>query len=289
MYTPILNSGGKLFEVNSQLPSEIRVPGMFKSILRDKLKMDADGLCVQAKTYFELLYRSNPLMYSLIVGDKRYDTDKDAWLNDVMALITSLESELDLHMKYYEESIVGKDLFFKPLITLIKRFKSTLVDIAKTDLRFIFDDKMDIGGNSNMFKLFDDMSSSSRHIFLWLNGYLSQFGLFDTMRKMHTSITMKDRVETYETLIGDGFAAQQETVRLGSVHMGDEMLFKKNGTDIDPVGHESTWYAGDPSEGRYSDDDVAVFRTRTGTSTMNVNVDLDGWVDFVESYDYDEE
>ena len=287
VYTPILNSNGKGFDINTKLPQILRVGGTYKNILKDKIKMDIDGLCEEPKTYGEILYRNNRDMYNVIIGNDTFHKDKSTWMNNVVAIITALENELDLQMKYYEESVAGKDLFFKPLITLIKHFKSLLVDIAHTGIKYIFDDKMDAGGNSNMFKLFDEMPSSIHHIILAGSEYQSEFGLFDAELLTHHKIIMKDRSEEYHMDINEGFTSQQRTKRMGSMRMIDAVKFFKNGKEVDPNGHTSMWFNGEPGSGEYSNDEEILFRTRTSTEKVNLQVDLDGWEDFIESYNYD--
>ena len=119
--TPIMNSGGKSFSAGDKLPASIR-NGNFKEILMDKVIMDILGLCVPPKTYIEYLERKNEKLYNLLVDGNRFNLDKQAWLDDVMKVVLVLETELNMHMKYFEQSVVGSELFFKPLITLIKHF-----------------------------------------------------------------------------------------------------------------------------------------------------------------------
>lgn len=287
VFTPVDND--ESYEANTKLPESIRLSGVYKDILYDKIKMDIEGLGKQATTYFELLRRSNEDVYNLIIGNNTFDTNKDLWLNNVMILVTSIESELDLHMKYYEESIVGKDLYYKPLIALIKRFKSSLIDIIKTDIKFTFDDKIDSGGNSNMFKIFDELDSAIHNINIFGSGYESQFGFFDTTSSSSHKTILRDRSELIKMIVGEGFAAQHRESRMGSIRMVDEMKFYKNGKEIDPSNHTSMWYNGEPGSGRYSDDEEIIFRTRTGTEKVNLKIDMEGWKDYVESYNWNDE
>jgi hypothetical protein len=288
VYTPILNANGPYYDIGEKLPSSIRNTGVYKDILRDKIQMDINGLSEQATTYFELLKRSDENVYNLIVGNDLFNTDKELWLNNISNITTAIESELNLHMKYYEESIIGKDLYYKPLITLIKRFKSSLVEIIKTDIKFIFDSKMDMGGNSNMFKLFDNIFSTLHEIDIFGSGYESQFGFFDIPHSVKHKTILKDRSELIRMIIGEGFAAQHRESRMGSIRMVDEMKFYKNGKEIDPTNHTSMWYNGEPGSGRYSDDEEVIFRTRIGTEKVNLKIDMEGWKDYVESYNWNE-
>lgn len=289
VYTPVLKSNGKCFNANEKLPGTLRIGGIYKNILKDKIQMDINGLCTEPKTYAEILYRNNESMYNVIVGNNTFVTNKELWMNNVTAIITSLEKELDLQMKYYEESVVGKDLFFKPLITLIKRFKSMLVDIAHTDLKYVFDDKVDAGGNSNMFKLFDEVPSSVHRIIIAGSDYESDLGFYDAIHSTKRHIIINDRSELYSQDVQKGFLSQHREKRMGSIGMYDTVKFYKNGKEIDSDNNSSMWYNGEPGSGEYSDDEEILFRTRKSVEKANFKIDLEGWKDFVESYNPDQD
>lgn len=281
--TPVLNSGGKQFNANEKLPSNIR-SGLYKEILKEKILMDTQGLCNPPTTYQEYLYRKNTKLYELLVGGDRFNLNKEEWLNDVLKVVLTIENELNLHLKYFEQSVVGPSLFFKPLITLIKHFKSTFVNFAKTGLSYVFGDKMDTGGNSNMFKIFDEVQFIVHFVTLAHRGYESQFGLYDTWHKSNHHIIMKDRSEIL-VMRGDGFITNERTENMGSIRMVDEVKFFKNGHPIDPSGSVSSWYTGESGTGRWSEEDDILMRSRNSVERVqNMPVDLDGWKDFVESY-----
>lgn len=281
--TPVLNSGGKQFAEGESLPASIR-SGIYKSILKEKILMDMQGLAVPPKTYAEYLYRKNKRLYDLLMEGDRFHLNKEEWLNDVMRIVLSVETELNIHMKYFEQSVVGSDLFFRPLITLIKHFKSTFVNFAKTGLRYMFADKIDSGGNSNMFKIFDDVKFIVHFVTLANSGFESQFGIYDTEHKMKFNLLLKDRSKIIRT-VSAGFDAQVRTARLNSFHLTDEVKFFKNGLPVDPSGQHSSWYSGEPGTGRWSEeDDIEMRGYKEPVHVFNFPVDLDGWKDFVESY-----
>lgn len=279
MDTPVLNSSGKVFKERTDLPISIR-SGLYKTILKEKIRMDCDGLAAPATTYIEYLKRKNPKLYGLLTDGNRFELNKNGWINDVMRIVLTLESELNIHMKYFEQSVLGPDLFFKPLITLIKHFKSSLVDISRTGLSYVFGDKIDAGGNSNMFKLFDEISFTIHFVTLAESGFSSQFGLYDAVHRIKHHIEMNDRSELL-MMTSNGFDANVREDRMGSIHMVDEMKFFKNGEPLD----NGVWYNGEPGTGRWSDEDEIIFKTRKGRSSITYpRIDLDGWKNFVESY-----
>ena len=215
------------------------------SIGEEKILMDTQGLCDKPTTYQEYLYRKNTKLYELLTGGDRFNLNKEVWLDDVLKVILAIESELNMHMKYFEQAVVGPSLFFKPLITLIKHFKSTFVNFAKTGLSYVFGDKIDTGGNSNMFKIFDQVEFIVHFVTLAHRGYESQFGLYDTWHKSTHHIIMKDRSEILK-MNGNGWDVQERTDRMGSIRMVDEVKFFKNGEPIDPSESVSSWYSGEP-------------------------------------------
>lgn len=276
-------SDGSYYEANEKLPATVRT-SVFKSILSDKVSMDTAGLAQQPSTYFEFLQRKNSSLYDILTKDDRFNKNKDAWLNDIMNIVTSVESELSLHLKYIEESTVGKDLFFKPLITLIKHFKSLLVDIVKTDVKYVFDSKMDIAGTSNMMKLFDDLKLTIHFTTVANSGYDAAFGLYDAIHSTNHKLTLKDRAMIIESLIGEGFAAELHKTKMGSMRMSDEAKFYLNGKPIDSD-EGSMWYSGDPGSGRWSEDDDVLMRVRTENArVINAPVDTEYWKELVPSY-----
>lgn len=253
--TPVQNSN-KLFLEGEKLPVNIRSE-TYKSILKEKLMMDMEGLAVPPNTYKEYLYRKNRKLYNLLVGGDRFNLDKESWMNDVMKILLSIESELNIHLKYLEQSVSGQELFFKPLITLIKHFKSTLVDFAKTGLRYIFADKIDSGGNSNMFKLFDEVKFIVHFVTLANKGYESQFGLYDTEHKLKYNITIIDDLKNIN----------------GSFCIKDEMKFFKNGEPLD----DYPWLSGDYRD-RLITPNNGIIRIN------NFDIDFESWKDFIVSY-----
>lgn len=282
--TPVLNSNGKKFEEGEKLPPIIR-SGIFKNILKEKLLMDMQGLAVPPKTYLEYLYRKNKKLYDVLTKDDRFNRDKESWLNDILCIVLAVETELSIHMKYLEQSVVGPDLFFKPLTTLINRFKSTMVSLSKVSMRHIFGDKADAGGNSNMLKLFDEVAFTIRFTMFANKDHEAAFGLYDAENSSKYNIILKDRSEIFKRTVGQGFAAETRTTSMGSITMSDEVKFFKNGESIDPSGQYASWYSGDPGTGRWEQEDDVLMRARKDIiNVTNLPIDFEGWKDYVESY-----
>ena len=239
----------------------------YNNIVIDKIKMDCNGLAVLPDTYFESLKRKNELLYGILMDNDRFHRNREAWTNDVMSIITTIESSLSMHLKYFEQSVLGETLFFKPLVTLINHFKSILVDISKTGLRYIFDDKIDVGGNSNMFKLFDEIPSIIHNIILAGSGYESDFGLYDTEHTLKHHILLSDKLQKLIMKLDH----KMETAEIGAFGLIDMAKFYKNGEILDSAGDNPIWFNGD--------------NNMSVGSLLNQPkpADLEAWKDFVES------
>lgn len=235
--------GTNSYSAGEHLPASIRA-GIFKDILKDKIRMDMEGMAEPPITYQEYLYRKNRKLYNLLTENNRYETNREAWLNDVMTIVTAIEGKLNLQLKYFEQSVGGRDLFFRPLIALIKHFKSTYASLAKTGLKYVFGDKVDAGGNSNMFKLFDEVEFVIHFVTLANRGYSSQFGFFDTEHRLTHSIILKDKSKRIRRKSGR-LGSPDRDMDMGSIHLTDEVKFTKNGDSLTP-GKEPAWETGEP-------------------------------------------
>ena len=282
--TPVINSNGRRYQENELLPSAIR-SGIFKNILKDKIIMDMQGLAEPPTTYKECLFRKNEKLYNLLPSEDNFNANDETWLNNILRIILAVETGLDIHIKYLEQSVVGSELFFKPLITMIKRFKSSMINLSKVSLSYLFGDKVDAGGNSAMFKLFDEMGFSIRFTTFGNKDGEHSLMLYDAEHSSKYHIIMKDISRVYETIIGHGFAAETRSKKMGSIKFVDEVKFFKNGQAIDPDGQTSYWQSGEPGTGRWDQEDDIIMRSRKDTSNVkNLPIDFDSWKNYVESY-----
>ena len=273
----------QVYEAGDKLPVTIRNE-VFKKLLIAKVQMDMAGEAQPAKTYKEYIARKNPQLYALF---SKAIYAHDDWMTDMMNIVVAIENTLNMHLKYFEQSTVGSDMFFKPLITLIKYFKSHMVDFARSGLRYIFSDKVDTVGNSNMLKMFDEISKLIYHIIIAGRGENAEFGLYDTKNKMTYNLILNDASEVIQTTAKNdtGMIINLRKYYMGSTRLVDECKFLKNGKDIDPSGQASNWYSGEAGVGRYADDTDHTDASYNGTSRIqNSSVDTEGWKDFVESY-----
>ena len=259
--TPVIGTD-VVYEGASPLPTILRT-GIHKSLLIDKIKLDMDGMAKPPTTYKDYLYRRNRKLYDLLYKNDRYNTDRVNWQNDLMTIILAIETELNMHLKYFELSAGGGDLFFKPLTTLINRFKSTLVSIAKTSIKHIFGDKLDAGGNSNTLPLFDSIVNVINFVLSSKIQDYKKFGLYDAINKVNYSILCNDYNRTGNA----------------SMRMIDEIKIYKNGKEMD----KAEFRSGEDS-GRWENEERIIMRARTAPFTvLSKKMDTNYWKNLVES------
>lgn len=207
--------------------------------------------------------------------DKEKEKWED-WEHNILSIVLAMETHLNMHIKYFELALVGQDLFFKPLVTLINHFKSIFVQLVKhKETSLLFGDKMDSGGNTNLFKLYDEVEMIIR--FITLGRQSEHFGLFDTEHRLRHNLVISDRsemiqsivlnkthhyfaMETFKALIPeftwtggitplilqlnevmyteghDTILIKPRASHFGSIRMVDECKFFLNDTDRDPPG-----------------------------------------------------
>jgi len=253
------------------LPQSIRLDEVFKNILIDKIEADLKGEALPPKTYREYLARRNPMVESLF---QRADQESQ-WKNIIMIIVLAIESEANLFLKAFEQSVAGNEMYFKSLITLIKYFKSYMIDFARTSIKFVFDAKIDPGGTSNMLKIFDEIEVNSWHL-----EKDEEVGLYDTERRVRHYWNIEDRSDM---ITPEGIKKREGW--MGSLRLVDEAKFFINGQDEDPVSGVSIWYAGESDIGRFDMEHDRRDATYDHTQrTKAPLVDTEYWKFLVESY-----
>ena len=272
-------------EGEESIPTTVREN--FRDIIHDKLALDLEGCAEPPDSYLECLYRQNTNLYWLLFTETqedgrtvikpKFEVDPDGWVSDLTKVLGKLENELGIQLKNIEQSAIGLDMYFKPLISMINRFKSLMVSIAKTGVKFAFDNKFDLGGNSNMLKFFDAIHISLIFTTLAGSGYESYFALYDVQHSQKTYVTLADRSDLIRAVIGNGFLSQYRKKRMGSMNISDECILYQNG-------ETDGWKSGDPTDGRWPSSNEALMRARDTLRTIPIpEYDLEGWMDYVES------
>lgn len=277
--TQIPNSNNEAYYPNELLPITIR-NDIFKNILIDKVTMDTAGMAEAPTTYSEFLKRSNPTLYALL---SKHDIEHTEFMSDMMSIVVAIEEYLDMRLKHFEQHIAGLEMYFKPLITLIRYFKSYMVDFTSASIRWIFDDKIDAGGNSNMLKLFDEIHNQVFHTIFAGYGTNVEFGLYDAKLNMGLQTLYKDGVSKNTDLYNvHGTKIHKRPQSAGTDIMRDECIFFINGKRED-MNQPSNWISGTKDVGRFVDE--SNYNMKDYKTTQHIEhapIDYDAWKNFVE-------
>lgn len=246
-------NGSSSYVKGKKLSLSIRAESVFKNILINKIDMDSRGLSKKPTTYMEYIYQNNSILYDFLNNDL-FNTNREEWINGIVKIVLALEKELDLYLKYFEESIIGKDLFFKPLAQLINRFKSTFVKLIKYSFIYLFNDKIDSGGNSNMVKFFDYLKFTV-YFNILAKGEFSEFGLFDA-----------EALSKYNLIIKDYLRKIKKRASNGSINFKDHMIIFLNNEELEPF--------------EQSDEEITEL---INNRKIPVNINYDLWKNCVES------
>lgn len=133
----------------------------YVNIICDKVTLDVGNTNNGPKTFESLLFRHNSRLYRHIM------TLKNSTENIVLlmrAIVKALESYTNSSLAGLECKVVGIDDYMKTLKEVISYFKSYMVDFTKDEFIYIFDGLFDFGGNSNMLRLHDEITSADINI-----------------------------------------------------------------------------------------------------------------------------
>lgn len=274
--------------VYTYLPSSITAPGIFQKVLVEKIKMDLNGEAVRATTYEDYLRRKSPLLYDLLLTfDQSHDKsapENDNFNTAVMVIVLAIEAELNMYLKVFEQGVAGNDTYFKTLVTLIKYFKSYMIDFTRCAVRYIIDNKVDAGGTSNMLKLFDEI-----YAMYWYMHIDDEFGLYDAIHQARIHLRIHDKSQMLVTSKNeDGYYTdvRKRETHMGSMRMVDEVKFFLNGKDKDSFHQdkESFWTSGEEDVGRFDMPDDHIDETYDSTQEVTRGpVDDEAWKEFTES------
>lgn len=128
----------------------------YKSIILDKIILDTGDTVDGPKTFESLLFRTNSSIYRYLISIK---DNSDAILFLMRDIIRALEEYTNSNLSALEFKVIGVDEYFHILKEVISYFKSYMVEYTKDEFVYLFDGLWDCGGNSNMLKLFDEITS----------------------------------------------------------------------------------------------------------------------------------
>ena len=151
------------FSSNALLTSSIStsIKSNYQNIIIDKVLLDVGNSDNGPKTFESLLFRSNPSLYRYITSIKG---NGDSVLLLMRSIVKSLENYTSSQLSGLEFKVIGVEQYFYILKEVISYFKSYMVEFTKDEFVYIFDGLFDNGGNSNMLRLYDEISSIDLNI-----------------------------------------------------------------------------------------------------------------------------
>lgn len=159
----VFNDAMKKYSSNSLMSTSISpvIKSNYQNIIIDKVQLDIGNTDDGPKTFESLLFRSNPRLYRYMQSIK---SNGDTLILLMRSIIKALEKYVNTSLSGLECSVIGIDEYFRILKEVITYFKSYMVEFTKDEFVYIFDGLFDNGGNSNMLKLYDTISSAEMDI-----------------------------------------------------------------------------------------------------------------------------
>ena len=138
----------------SSLPNIIKLN--YINILKDKALLDVNQNTNGPQTFESLLLLQNPSLYTKLIEIRK---DGGSLIFVMRAIIKALETYTNSELSALEFSAIGHNEYIKILKEIISYFKSYMVEFTKEEFSYIMDGLFDNGGNSNMLKLYDEITN----------------------------------------------------------------------------------------------------------------------------------
>lgn len=143
-------------QTSTQLNSSVK--SNFASIIIDKVMLDSGASSDGPRTFESLLFLNNPSLYRYLFSIKN---NSESVVLMIRSLVRALETYSDNSLTGLYYASLGQEEYFRILKEVISYFKSYMVEFTKEEFIYMFDDILDHGGNSNMFKMYDEISHTT--------------------------------------------------------------------------------------------------------------------------------
>ena len=130
----------------------------YQSIIHDKVEYDSTNTEYGPKTFDALLRVTNIDLYKYIRNAIRIGKN-DVLTNIIRSIVNALEDYVNTSLVGLNYAALGVDNYLDIIKQVITYFKSYMVEFTKDEFIYIFDGIFDNGGNSNMIKLYDEMTA----------------------------------------------------------------------------------------------------------------------------------
>ena len=142
-----------------QIPLSIR--SYVPDIIKTKITLETSNTDYGPTSLEALLYRTDQSMYQFINSIRN---NGENILLVMRSIIKALEVYVQDELHGLEYTAFGKQHYFDILKEVITYFKSYMVEFTKDEFVLIFDGFFDQGGNSNMLRLYDELTRANIHM-----------------------------------------------------------------------------------------------------------------------------
>lgn len=143
-------------QTSTQLNSSVK--SNFANIIIDKVMLDSGASSDGPRTFESLLFLNNPSLYRYLFSIKN---NSESVVLMIRSLVRALETYSDNSLTGLYYASLGQEEYFRILKEVVSYFKSYMVEFTKEEFIYMFDDILDHGGNSNMFKMYDEISHTT--------------------------------------------------------------------------------------------------------------------------------
>lgn len=134
----------------------------YQRIIIDKVNIDLGSSIYGPTTFENLLMMENPTLYEYMLQQKA-DSNENI-ITMLRAIIKALEQYSNSSLAALECKALGSEEYFRILKEVITYFKSYMIEFTKDEFTYIMGGLFDNGGNSDMLKLFDEISHGTMEI-----------------------------------------------------------------------------------------------------------------------------
>lgn len=165
---------------SSDLPNNIK--NNYRNILKDKVRFDINNDSEGPDSFESLLMFNNPQLYNRLMSLKTNGTDLILLMRSI---IKGLESYTLSNLSALEFAAIGSKEYINILKEVISYFKSYMVEFTKEEFEYIMDGLFDNGGNSNMLRLYDEITHAELE--LNVSDSISLYDVSNSELDIHTN------------------------------------------------------------------------------------------------------
>ena len=134
----------------------------YQRMIIDKVNIDLGSSIYGPTTFENLLMIENPTLYEYMLQQKADSNENIIMM--LRAIIKALEQYSNSSLAALECKALGTEEYFRILKEVITYFKSYMIEFTKDEFTYIMGGLFDNGGNSDMLKLFDEITHGTMEV-----------------------------------------------------------------------------------------------------------------------------